>query len=52
MWAGINVVFGLTTPGIDNAGHMGGVIAGFLLGLVVRPRWERSTATAGATEPG
>ena len=52
MWAGINVVFGLTTPGIDNAGHMGGAVAGFLLGLLMRPRWERAAATAGATEPG
>jgi rhomboid protease GluP len=52
MWAGINVVFGLTTPGIDNAGHFGGAVAGFLLGLLMRPRWERAAAIAGATEPG
>jgi rhomboid protease GluP len=51
MWAGINVVFGLTTPGIDNAGHFGGALAGFLLGLLVRPRWERPAAMMGATEP-
>lgn len=51
MWAGINVVFGLTTPGIDNAGHMGGALAGFLLGLLLRPRWERPAAMEAATEP-
>jgi rhomboid protease GluP len=36
MWAGINVVFGFTYPGIDNAAHLGGFAAGFLLGLVLR----------------
>src|SRR5262249_3103777 len=40
-WAGINIVFGLPTPGIDNAGHLGGAVMGFLLGLGVRPVWER-----------
>ena len=40
-WAAINVVFGLTTPGIDNAGHLGGAAAGFVQGLRLRPRWER-----------
>ncbi|HBL30403.1 MAG TPA: rhomboid family intramembrane serine protease [Acidobacteria bacterium] len=37
-WAGINVVFGFITPGIDNAAHLGGCAAGLLLGLVLRER--------------
>lgn len=35
LWAGINVVFGFTSPGIDNAAHLGGCAMGFLLGLVL-----------------
>lgn len=38
LWAGINVVFGFSTPGIDNAAHLGGCAAGFLLGLLLRDR--------------
>ena len=38
LWAAINIVFGLSMPGIDNAAHFGGAAAGFLLGLVaLRP---------------
>ncbi|HEY0782051.1 MAG TPA: rhomboid family intramembrane serine protease, partial [Thermoanaerobaculia bacterium] len=40
MWAAINVVLGFTTPGIDNAAHLGGCAAGFLLGLTFRERPE------------
>lgn len=36
LWAGINVVFGLSVPGIDNAAHFGGAAAGLLCGLVVQ----------------
>jgi rhomboid protease GluP len=34
MWAGINIVIGFTMPGIDNAAHIGGFVAGIVLGLV------------------
>ncbi|MHB8998761.1 MAG: rhomboid family intramembrane serine protease [Thermoanaerobaculia bacterium] len=33
-WAAINVIIGFTFPGIDNAAHIGGFIAGLLLGLI------------------
>jgi rhomboid protease GluP len=38
LWAGINVVFGLTNPMIDNAGHAGGAVTGLVLGLMLRER--------------
>lgn len=37
-WAVINVFFGFSTPNIDNAAHLGGCAAGFLLGLTLRER--------------
>ena len=37
-WAAINVFFGFSVPGIDNAAHLGGCAAGFLLGLFLRER--------------
>lgn len=37
-WAAINVFFGFSVPGIDNAAHLGGCAAGFLLGLILRER--------------
>lgn len=33
-WAALNVIIGFTVPGIDNAAHFGGFIAGLLFGLV------------------
>jgi rhomboid protease GluP len=35
-WAVINVVFGFSAQGIDNAAHLGGCAAGLLLGFVLR----------------
>jgi membrane associated rhomboid family serine protease len=35
---GLNVVLGLLAAFIDNAAHLGGLLAGFALGLVLRPR--------------
>lgn len=47
MWAVINVFFGLQSPGIDNAAHLGGCAAGFLVGLTLRERGSyRSVAEA------
>ncbi|WP_239094100.1 rhomboid family intramembrane serine protease [Bacillus sp. B15-48] len=38
----INLVFGFTVPGIDNAGHIGGLIAGFAAaGIVHFPKRKR-----------
>jgi rhomboid protease GluP len=36
---GYNIVFGLRSPTIDNAGHIGGLATGFLAGLVLCRRW-------------
>lgn len=47
MWAGINLFLGFQMPGIDNAGHLGGLAAGFLLGLLLREpeNYRRMAAT-------
>jgi rhomboid protease GluP len=37
---GINVVFGVSTPGINNLAHMGGLASGFVLALALTPRYE------------
>ncbi len=51
----LNVILGLSIPGIDNAAHLGGFAGGFLCGLVLsRPldvqtvarRWRHNLATA------
>ena len=34
VWAGINIVIGFSVPGIDNNAHIGGFVAGLLLGLI------------------
>ncbi len=35
----INLVFGFTVPGINNIAHLGGLIMGFALGLLLAPRF-------------
>lgn len=35
---GLNVVLGVLAAFIDNAAHLGGLLGGFVLGLVLRPR--------------
>jgi rhomboid protease GluP len=37
---GINLFFGFTIPGIDNLAHLGGLIAGFVMGYSLAPRYE------------
>jgi len=32
---GLNVAFGLSIPGIDNAGHIGGLLSGLLIGFTI-----------------
>lgn len=39
---GINLLFGFTVPGIDNMAHLGGLLAGFLLGYGLAPRYQMS----------
>jgi len=41
IWAGINIYIGFTVPMIDNAAHLGGLAAGFVLGLLLRGREPR-----------
>ncbi|MBM3933712.1 MAG: rhomboid family intramembrane serine protease [SAR202 cluster bacterium] len=36
----INFAFGLSTPGIDNWAHLGGLAGGFFLGLAFAPQYE------------
>ena len=36
----INLIFGFTVPGIDNVAHIGGLIAGALLGYIRAPRYQ------------
>jgi membrane associated rhomboid family serine protease len=38
---GINLVFGLAQPGIDNWGHMGGLVGGALVTAGMLPRYRR-----------
>lgn len=45
---GLNVVFGLAVPGIDNRAHLGGLVAGFLAGWLLEgfgPRRFRPIVT-------
>jgi len=33
----VSIVFGLMVPGIDNAAHIGGLIGGLLMGVLIKP---------------
>ena len=37
--AGVNLMFGLVTAGVDNYAHIGGFVGGFALGLAFGPRY-------------
>lgn len=41
---GINLVFGLTAPGIDNWGHVGGLAGGALVAFGLLPRYAAPTS--------
>jgi rhomboid protease GluP len=38
--AGINLLIGFTTNGVDNWGHIGGLLGGFLFAWFGGPRWK------------
>ncbi len=42
---GINLVFGLSVPGIDNWGHMGGLVGGALLAWGLLPKYGKPEPT-------
>lgn len=39
----VNVAFGLAVPGIDNAAHLGGLLGGFLMGLLMSQPLDSDT---------
>ena len=43
----INIFIGLSTPGIDNWAHGGGLVAGFVLGLTLSPQYRQATTMFG-----
>ena len=47
--AAINLIFGFAMPGIDNWAHMGGLAAGFVLGLAFAPRYIVAHSSLGGT---
>jgi len=48
MVAALNIFIGFTTPGIDNFAHLGGLVAGLILGWQLAPRYEPATRPDGS----
>ena len=48
----INIAFGLTSPGIDNWAHVGGLASGFLLGMALGPLYRYATPIGPFQMPG
>ena len=44
--AAMNLLYGFTTPGVDNWAHIGGFVAGFVLGLLLSPRYKLAMSGA------
>ena len=45
LMAGLSVAEGLTTSGIDNCAHVGGLVAGFLISLLLYRKKEKLAGT-------
>ena len=43
----VQLFMGLAAPGIDNWAHLGGLVAGFILGLTLTPHYRRSQTVFG-----
>ncbi len=48
---GINLVFGLSMPGIDNWGHIGGLIGGAVVAYGLLPKYQRPAVTHFGAQP-
>jgi membrane associated rhomboid family serine protease len=40
-WLGLNLVWGFATPGIGILDHIGGLVAGMVIALIIMPRQRR-----------
>lgn len=48
---GINLIFGLSVSGIDNWGHMGGLVGGALVAWGLLPRYQRPQVVQMGSQP-